>query len=44
MSEDILKCSCNDEQYDKFNDINFTFNLDNNKYTLSKSDYIHRDD
>ncbi|CAD8047460.1 unnamed protein product [Paramecium primaurelia] len=44
MSEDILKCSCNDEQYDKFNDINFTFNLDNIKYTLSKSDYIHRDD
>ncbi|CAD8139740.1 unnamed protein product [Paramecium octaurelia] len=44
VSEDLLKCSCNDEQYEKFNDINFTFNQDNNKYSLSKSDYIHRED
>ncbi|CAD8047627.1 unnamed protein product [Paramecium sonneborni] len=43
VSEDIINCQCNDEQYEKFNDIYFTFNLSNNKFRLSKSDYIHRE-
>ncbi|CAD8054866.1 unnamed protein product [Paramecium sonneborni] len=44
LQDGLYKCSCNDEQFEKYKDIYFSFNLqDKIAYPLSKQDYIHRE-
>ncbi|CAD8132579.1 unnamed protein product [Paramecium pentaurelia] len=44
QQDGLYKCPCNDEQFEKYKDIYFSFNLqDKISYPLSKNDYIHRE-
>ncbi|CAD8077117.1 unnamed protein product [Paramecium sonneborni] len=44
LQDSLYKCPCNNDQFEKYKDIYFSFNLqDKISYLLSKEDYIHRE-